>query len=109
MVSTLAGLKPSSPLARPVHHSGYALLFVRLVSVYLIPTAVSEEIFVDDVATADVSAGTGGLDASIGFETNRAENGGGPAMNNTVGFFASYVNAYLSSMFSRISCNSESN
>ncbi|RYO99396.1 hypothetical protein DL766_007149 [Monosporascus sp. MC13-8B] len=36
-----------------------------------------------DMATADVEAGTGGLDASISFETDRGENGG-PAFNSTM-------------------------
>lgn len=40
-----------------------------------------------DVATADVAAGTGGLDGSIWFELDRAENGGS-AFNNTFSFFA---------------------
>ncbi|KAL1877991.1 hypothetical protein Daus18300_002345 [Diaporthe australafricana] len=40
-----------------------------------------------DVATADVAAGTGGLDGSIWFELDRAENAGS-AFNNTFSFFA---------------------
>lgn len=40
-----------------------------------------------DVATADADAGTGGLDGSIWFELDRAENGGS-AFNNTFSFFA---------------------
>lgn len=40
-----------------------------------------------DVVTADVAAGTGGLDGSIWFELDRAENGGS-AFNNTFSFFA---------------------
>ena len=40
-----------------------------------------------DVATAEVAAGTGGLDGSIWFELDRAENGGS-AFNNTFSFFA---------------------
>lgn len=40
-----------------------------------------------DVATADAAAGTGGLDGSIWFELDRAENGGS-AFNNTFNFFA---------------------
>lgn len=36
-----------------------------------------------DMATADVEAGTGGLDASISFETDRDENKG-PAFNSTM-------------------------
>lgn len=42
-----------------------------------------------DMATADVEAGTGGLDASIGFETNRAENVG-TAFNGSTGFFVAH-------------------
>jgi hypothetical protein len=38
-----------------------------------------------DFVTADVTAGTGGIDASIGFETLREENLGS-AMNDTLGF-----------------------
>ncbi|KAJ7155090.1 heme peroxidase [Mycena filopes] len=48
-----------------------------------------------DFATADVQAGTGGLDASIGFETLRPENSGA-AMNDSLGFFAPFVNAHVS-------------
>lgn len=40
-----------------------------------------------DVVTADVAAGTGGLDGSIWFELDRTENGGS-AFNNTFSFFA---------------------
>jgi hypothetical protein len=50
----------------------------------------------DDFATADVSAGTGGIDASIGFETLRPENSGS-AMNDSLGFFAPFYNAHRSS------------
>ncbi|KAF2683798.1 heme peroxidase [Lentithecium fluviatile CBS 122367] len=42
-----------------------------------------------DIATADVEAGTGGLDASIQFETERGENKGS-AFNNTFGHFSGY-------------------
>lgn len=42
-----------------------------------------------DMATADVEAGTGGLDASIMFETNRGENPGS-AFNNTFGHLAAF-------------------
>lgn len=42
-----------------------------------------------DMSTADVDAGTGGLDASIMFETERGENKG-DAMNNTLGHFVNY-------------------
>lgn len=50
----------------------------------------------DDFATADVEKGTGGIDASIGFETLRPENSGS-AMNDSLAFFAPYVNAHTSS------------
>jgi hypothetical protein len=39
-----------------------------------------------DFVTADAAAGTGGLDASIGFETLRAENSG-TAFNDSFSFF----------------------
>ncbi|CAI6332964.1 unnamed protein product [Periconia digitata] len=42
-----------------------------------------------DMSTADVDAGTGGLDASIMFETERGENKG-DAMNNTLAHFQNY-------------------
>ncbi|PVI03969.1 heme peroxidase [Periconia macrospinosa] len=42
-----------------------------------------------DMATADVEAGTGGLDASIMFETERGENKGS-AFNNTFGHFLNF-------------------
>ena len=45
--------------------------------------------------TADVAAGTGGLDASIGFETSRPENVG-IFINDTLSFFAFFVNAKVS-------------
>ena len=45
--------------------------------------------------TADVAAGTGGLDASIGFETLRPENTGA-AFNDTLFFFQFFFNAKLS-------------
>ena len=40
-----------------------------------------------DFVTADVAAGTGGLDASIGYETQRAEDVG-TAFNDTLAFLA---------------------
>ena len=43
-----------------------------------------------DFVTADVAAGTGGLDASIGFETLRAENVG-TAFNDSLFFFSFFV------------------
>ncbi|KAH8114592.1 heme peroxidase [Phellopilus nigrolimitatus] len=48
-----------------------------------------------DVAPANVALGTGGLDASIGFETNREESHGA-AMNDSLTFFAPFVNKYAS-------------
>ncbi|KAF8320733.1 heme peroxidase [Clavulina sp. PMI_390] len=48
-----------------------------------------------DSAPGVVSTGVGGMDASIGFETLRAENSGA-AMNDTMGFFANYTSAYVS-------------
>ncbi|CAJ2506701.1 Uu.00g078870.m01.CDS01 [Anthostomella pinea] len=48
-----------------------------------------------DIATADVAAGTGGLDASVGFESNRPENPG-LFINQTIGFFNPDVSAYVS-------------
>lgn len=38
-----------------------------------------------DAITADVAAGTGGLDASIGFESDRLENKGIAFINDTIG------------------------
>ncbi|KAJ7754154.1 heme peroxidase [Mycena maculata] len=48
-----------------------------------------------DFVTANVQAGTGGIDASIGFETLRPENSGA-AMNDSLAFFAPFVNAEVS-------------
>ena len=45
-----------------------------------------------DMSTADVEAGTGGLDASISFETDRAENKG-PAFNATMRQLNLYISA----------------
>ncbi|KAH7311247.1 heme peroxidase [Stachybotrys elegans] len=45
-----------------------------------------------DMATADVEAGTGGIDGSIGFETDRAENVG-TAFNGSTGFFVTLQSA----------------
>jgi Peroxidase len=50
---------------------------------------------VDDFVTADVAAGTGGLDASIGFETLRPENVG-VAFNDSLFFFTFFINAKVS-------------
>lgn len=49
-----------------------------------------------DAITADLVAGTGGLDASIGFESLRAENVGLHFVNDTIGIFASFVSVYTS-------------
>ena len=49
-----------------------------------------------DFVTADVASGTGGLDASIGFETLREENSGS-AFNDSFAFFRPYVNPVISS------------
>jgi hypothetical protein len=48
--------------------------------------------------TANVSAGTGGVDASIGFETARGENSGS-AFNDSFTFWRPYVNDAVSSKF----------
>lgn len=48
-----------------------------------------------DMATADAAAGTGGIDASLGFETDRGENVG-PAFNTTMGFLATFQNSHAS-------------
>jgi hypothetical protein len=55
-----------------------------------------QRVFFHDVSTADVQAGTGGLDASIGFETMRAENKGA-AMNDTLGWYARFYNQNVGS------------
>ncbi|KAI2471093.1 heme peroxidase [Annulohypoxylon bovei var. microspora] len=47
-----------------------------------------------DFATADVAAGTGGLDASIGFETGREENSGS-AFNDSFTFWKPFVNEFV--------------
>ena len=49
-----------------------------------------------DFITANVSAGTGGIDASIGFETAREENKGS-AFNDSFSFWRPYVGEGLSS------------
>lgn len=51
-----------------------------------------------DFITANVSAGTGGVDASIGFETAREENKGS-AFNDSFTFWRPFVNGAVSSMF----------
>ena len=50
----------------------------------------------DDFVTANIYTETGGLDASIGFETTRAENVG-PAFNDALLFFSFFYNAKVSS------------
>jgi hypothetical protein len=49
-----------------------------------------------DFITANVHAGTGGVDASIGFETSREENKGS-AFNDSFTFWGGYVNKHVSS------------
>lgn len=49
-----------------------------------------------DAVTANVTAGTGGLDASIGFETLREENSGS-AFNDSFTFWRPFVNDVVSS------------
>lgn len=59
---------------------------------------------IDDFITANVTSGTGGIDASIGFETLRAENSGS-AMNDSLGFFAPFISKYVSSKLVRVLLN----
>ena len=54
-----------------------------------------------DFVTANVVAGTGGIDASIGFETLREENSG-TAFNESFSFFRPFVNPLISSEFSSV-------
>lgn len=49
-----------------------------------------------DMVTANVTAGTGGVDASIGFETARGENSGS-AFNDSFTFWRPFVNEAVSS------------
>lgn len=49
-----------------------------------------------DFVTANIEAGTGGIDASIGFETERGENSGS-AFNDSFTFWAPFVNDAVSS------------
>ena len=49
-----------------------------------------------DFMTANVSAGTGGVDASIGFETARHENSGS-AFNDSFTFWRPFTNEYVPS------------
>lgn len=44
-----------------------------------------------DMATANASAGTGGMDASLQYELDDPENGG-PAFNNTLSFMSPFLN-----------------
>ncbi|ESZ91631.1 hypothetical protein SBOR_7993 [Sclerotinia borealis F-4128] len=48
-----------------------------------------------DFVTADAATGTGGMDASLGFESNRGENHG-PFVNDSLTLFKPTVSAYLS-------------
>lgn len=48
------------------------------------------------MATADVEAGIGGMDASIGFERFRSENVGYHAFTDSLLFFADFMSAYSS-------------
>ena len=50
-----------------------------------------------DFITANISARTGGVDASIGFETFREENKGS-AFNDSFTFWRPFVNEYIPSM-----------
>lgn len=51
-----------------------------------------------DMAPADVAAGTGGVDGSIGFELQGeyASSNGGPAFNNTITYYSRFYNAQAS-------------
>jgi hypothetical protein len=51
-----------------------------------------------DFITANVNAGTGGVDASIGFETMRAENSGS-AFNDSFTFWRPWVTEQISSTY----------
>lgn len=51
-----------------------------------------------DFVTAHVLEGTGGIDASIGFETLREEDSG-TAMNDSLRFFRPYVSSKVSSKY----------
>jgi hypothetical protein len=51
-----------------------------------------------DFITANVTAETGGVDASIGFETHREENSGS-AFNDSFTFWRPFVNEAVSSKF----------
>lgn len=75
---------------------GISCVFFRCMHSSCLYTRFSRWFYADDFATADVEKGTGGIDASIGFETLRPENSGS-AMNDSLAFFAPYVNAHTSS------------
>lgn len=53
---------------------------------------------IDDFVTANVASGTGGLDASIGFETLRPENVG-VAFNDSLFFFSFFYNDRVTSKY----------
>ena len=55
--------------------------------------------FPDDFLTADVAKGTGGLDASFGYETHRPENVG-VAFNDSLFFFQFFFTDRTSSEYS---------
>ncbi|KAL9113513.1 MAG: hypothetical protein Q9227_002250 [Pyrenula ochraceoflavens] len=54
-----------------------------------------QRVMFHDFVTADISSGTGGVDASIGFESSREENSGS-AFNDTFNYMAPYVSAAVS-------------
>lgn len=49
-----------------------------------------------DFITADIAAGTGGIDSSISFETGRPENAGS-SFNDSLALFAERFSSYVSS------------
>jgi hypothetical protein len=57
-----------------------------------------------DFVTARVMEGTGGIDASIGFETLREEDSGS-AFNDSLSFFRPYVSSSVSSEYSSFLLN----
>ena len=60
-----------------------------------------------DFVTAHVVNGTGGIDASIGFETLREEDSGS-AMNDSLSFFRPFANPKVSSEYFPLSLDSQS-
>ena len=78
-------------------HNGYGL-FVILKIGWSYKFTRGYRVAFHDFSTANVALGTGGLDASIGFETNRDEDKGA-AMNDSLTFFAPFVNKYVSSEY----------